>query len=66
MVKRWYLLIYLGDVGYNYLWTTVGEQIPRRLDENGAHVTDYNVHSFHNQTVPFPDSTFALPSYCKV
>lgn len=54
---------YLGVVGYNYLWTTIDEQIPRRLDENG-HVTDYNVHSFHNQTIPFPDSTFALPSYC--
>jgi hypothetical protein len=51
-------------VGYNYFWTTVDEQIPRRLDENGDHVTDYNIHSFHNQTIPFPDSAFALPSYC--
>lgn len=55
----------IGDFGYNYFWTTTDEnQIPRRLNENGTHVTDYNVHSFHNQTVPFPDSTFALPAYC--
>jgi hypothetical protein len=55
---------YLGDFGYNYLWVTPDEKIPRRLDEGGSHMTDYNVHSFHNQTIPFPDSTFALPSYC--
>ena len=39
-------------------------KIMRRLDEGGSHITDYNIHSYHNQTIPFPDSTFALPSYC--
>lgn len=59
------MLCYLGDVGFNYFWATTDvNQIPRRLNENGVHVTDYNVHSFHNQTVPFADSIFALPAYC--
>jgi hypothetical protein len=54
-------------VGYNYFWTTTNEaQIPKRLDEAGTHITDYNVFSFHNQTIPFPESIFALPAYCKV
>lgn len=55
-----------GVFGSNDLWTTLDEQIPRRLDEGGAHVTDYNVHSFHNQTIPFAESIFALPTYCNV
>lgn len=58
--------MYLGDFGYNYFWTATNDQVPRRLDENGTHITDYNIHSFHNQTIPFADSTFALPSYCNV
>lgn len=65
MVKKWYSFIDLGDFGYNYFWATADEnQIPRRLDENGQHTTDYNPASFQNQTIPFSDSIFNLPSYC--
>ncbi len=67
VVKTRYQQYYLGSFGYNYFWATIDEnQIPRKLDENGDHLSDFNTHSFHNQTVPFPDGTFALPSYCNV
>jgi hypothetical protein len=54
-----------GDVGYNLFWATTNEdQIPRRLDANGKDIVDFNTYSFENQTIPFPDSVFALPSSC--
>ena len=56
-------LSYLGDVGYNYYWdTTDSNHIPRRLDENGEHITDYLTNTYLNQTLT--DSIFALPKYC--
>ena len=65
MVKGRYLFYNAGDVGYNYFWVTADDsKIPRRLNENGQHITDYNIHSFHNQTVPFAESVFTPPSYC--
>lgn len=52
-----------GDFTYNHFWTTIdNNQIPRRLDEGGEHITDYLVHTFLNKT--FDDSYFALPNYC--
>lgn len=63
MVEGWYVWSEIGDVGYNYWWVTADDNTtPRRLDENGDHITDYNVHSFRKMT--FPESAFALPSYC--
>lgn len=48
---------------FNHFWTTADEnQIPRRLDEGGEHITDYLVHTYVNKT--FDDSYFQLPSYC--
>jgi hypothetical protein len=52
-----------GSFGYNYFWVSQNEnKVPRRLDENGSHITDYSVHSFKKQE--FADSVFALPQYC--
>ena len=52
-------------IGYNYFWTTTdANRIPKKLNENGSPITDYDVYSFQNHTIPYPDSTFALPSYC--
>ena len=49
--------------GYNYLYVTKDEnQMIRRLDENGDHVTDYLTHSYINKTIP--DNVFELPPYC--
>lgn len=53
-----------GDVGYNYYWATADENAyPRRIDESGTHITDFNFHSFRNRTQDA--KLFALPSYCK-
>lgn len=50
----------LGMAGYNYLWVTKDEnKLIRRLDENGAHVTDYLTHTYINKTIP--DSVFQIP-----
>lgn len=52
-----------GDFGYNHFWVTQDpKHIPRRLDENGEHLTDYLVNTFTNTTLD--DSYFALPTYC--
>lgn len=52
-----------GDISYNYYWSTIdANQIPRKLDEGGSHITDYLTHTYINKT--FDDSYFALPSYC--
>ena len=52
-----------GMAGYNYLYVTRDEnQMIRRLDENGAHITDYLSQSYINKTIP--DSVFEVPSYC--
>jgi hypothetical protein len=50
----------------NFFYATAdSNQIPRRTDlENHTLVVDYDIHSFENQTIPFPDGTFSLPSYC--
>jgi hypothetical protein len=53
-----------GDVGYNYYWSSADDNnYPRRLDENGAHITEYNVHSYRKR--PQDPKLFALPAYCK-
>ena len=36
--------------------------MPRRLDEGGSQITDYNLQAFEKTS--FPDSVFAVPSYC--
>lgn len=42
--------------------TTDGKEWPRRLDEGGKYIYDYDLKSF--DTSEIPDSVFALPSYC--
>lgn len=52
-----------GSFGYNHYWSTISDSpIPRKLDENGDHITDYLTNTFVNKT--FDDSYFTLPSYC--
>lgn len=52
-----------GDFGYNHFYVTIDQNsIPRRLDEDGKHLTDYLVHTFVNKT--FDESYFTLPNYC--
>ena len=51
-----------GMFGYNHFWTNIDGNVPRRLDEDGKHLTDYLVHTYINKT--FDESYFALPSYC--
>ena len=52
------------DISDALLWVTSDENaIPRRFSENNnAHIIDYLPHTYVNKT--FPDSIFALPSYC--
>jgi hypothetical protein len=53
-----------GVVGYNYYWSSADDNnYPRRIDENGAHITDFNIHSYRNRTLDA--KIFALPTYCK-
>jgi hypothetical protein len=52
------------DNAYNYYWATADENAyPRRINENGTHIIDYNFHSYRNTTLD--DKLFAVPSYCK-
>lgn len=53
-----------GVVGYNYYWATADDKAyPRKIDENGAHITDFNYFSFRNRTLD--PSLFEVPAYCK-
>lgn len=53
-----------GDVGYNYWWSSADDNnVPRRLDENGAHITEYNIHSYRVRDQD--PKLFTLPAYCK-
>jgi len=40
------------------------EPLARRLDEGGAQITDYDLKTLEKK--PFPDSVFAVPTYCNV
>lgn len=52
-----------GVIGYNYYWSSAdGYNVPRRLDENGAHITDYNPRSYIKK--PIDAKVFAVPQYC--
>ena len=51
-----------GMFGYNHFWTSQGGNVPRRLDENGDHITDYLANTYANKT--FDATYFALPTYC--
>lgn len=52
-----------GVVGYNYYWATADDNAyPRKIDENGAHITDFNIRSFRNRTLD--PALFRVPSYC--
>ena len=65
MVFEGYFVRYAGDFGDNWFWATNDEdQIPRRINEGGSRIADYDTTGFQNQTIPFPDGIFALPSYC--
>ena len=67
MEQGWQIFNKVGTFGYNYFWATIdSNQTPRKLSENGSPITDYDTGSFQNHTIPYPDSTFALPSYCNI
>lgn len=40
------------------------QELPRRLDEGGSQITDYDLKSFDKSDIA--DSVFAVPSYCNV
>jgi hypothetical protein len=63
-MKKVLKITIVGAFTENYLYVTIGEELPRRLDEGGSQIADYNLKEF-NKT-EFADSVFAVPSYCNV
>ena len=51
-----------GTLNQNFMYVTVDNEIPRRLVEGKGQTTNYNLKDF-NRTA-FPESVFAIPSYC--
>jgi hypothetical protein len=46
------------------MYVTLDDELPRRLDEGGVQITDYNLKEF--KKTDLADSVFAVPNYCNV
>ena len=47
----------------DYYWaTTDSKQIPRKMDEGGNRIKDFEMNSYSED--PIPEGVFKLPSYC--
>jgi hypothetical protein len=58
------IVLNVGVVGYNYYYaTTDANQYPKKIDENGGNIFDFNIYSYIEHDLD--SKLFSVPSYCK-
>ena len=60
------MIRYVGSGGgYNNVWVRVDDnKMIRKFDMGGKILVDFDLKSYERRATAFPESTFALPSYC--